>query len=49
MADQTVPSCSELAVTCPESFRDYAPGGLDYATKHHDLIRRFGFQYLVKP
>ena len=40
--DYCVMAVAEMAVTCPESFRDYARGFLDYVTKHRDLIRRFG-------
>lgn len=40
--DTSVMFFAELAVTCPESFRDYARNSLDFATKHRDLIRRFG-------
>jgi uncharacterized protein (DUF924 family) len=33
---------AEVACDCPESFVDYARNGLDYASKHRDIIRKFG-------
>ena len=33
---------AELAVSAPPALKDYCRGALDYATKHRDIIRRFG-------
>jgi uncharacterized protein (DUF924 family) len=33
---------AELAVTAPDGLQDFARTHLDYATKHRDIIRRFG-------
>lgn len=33
---------ASLAVSAPEEYRDFFRGQLDYATKHRDIIRRFG-------
>jgi uncharacterized protein (DUF924 family) len=40
--DYSVMLVAELAVNGPESVRPFFRGVLDYATKHRDLIRRFG-------
>jgi uncharacterized protein (DUF924 family) len=40
--DRSVMYYAELAVTAPETLLGYMRGNLDYATKHRDIIRRFG-------
>jgi uncharacterized protein (DUF924 family) len=40
--DYSVFLAAELAVTAPEALRDFCRGTLDYATRHRDVIRRFG-------
>jgi uncharacterized protein (DUF924 family) len=40
--DYSVLLAGDLAVTAPASLTDYFRGTLDYATKHRDLIRKFG-------
>jgi uncharacterized protein (DUF924 family) len=40
--DYSVLIYAELAVSATPDLKDYCRGTLDYATKHRDLIRRFG-------
>jgi uncharacterized protein (DUF924 family) len=40
--DRSVLFYAELAVTAPEGLVDYLRSNLDFATKHRDLIRKFG-------
>jgi uncharacterized protein (DUF924 family) len=40
--DYSVLIYAELAVSAAPDLKDYCRGTLDYATKHRDLIRRFG-------
>ena len=40
--DYAVFLVAEMAVTCPEGFKDYARNFLDFVFKHRQLIRRFG-------
>jgi uncharacterized protein (DUF924 family) len=40
--DYAVMLAAELAVAAPESLRELCRSTLDYATRHRDIIRRFG-------
>ncbi len=40
--DYSILLIAELAVSAPPALKDYCRSTLDYATKHRDLIRKFG-------